>query len=232
MLTLFTRSATRVRIVTASHIVKISPQLLSFNTKVNYHEPGLFSVNNALDKIGAEDNEFSYATKHRSRMYKALSTFPNKMTDIIYRQIEPLSGIDQTLTIKEPTHAIVLYYKAASLADGHGHIPRHQDNGDNDGLDQYPIFSYSIGDACQFLVAKEKPKLGGKHNLDNPQNLAHDIRLNSGSLLVFGGPSRHIWHAIYKIHPNTAALSFPFAGGRLNITLHQHPSVIRQRSRI
>jgi len=67
--------------------------------------------------------------------------------------------------------------------------------------------SVSIGDACDFEYKME--------NDDPPQK----IRLNSGDVLIFGGPSRMIYHSVTKIYPKTTSkeLSIP-KPGRINLT--------------
>jgi alkylated DNA repair dioxygenase AlkB len=52
--------------------------------------------------------------------------------------------------------------------------------------------------------------------------LPAQVRLNSGDVLVFGGPARLMLHAVTKIHPRTAprGLKMPQAG-RLNLTFRQ-----------
>ncbi len=51
------------------------------------------------------------------------------------------------------------------------------------------------------------------------------MRLESGDLLVFGGPARMIFHSVAKIHPNTAPPELIRATGlrpgRLNLTFRQ-----------
>lgn len=233
-------------VISSARVMEASPVFKMLVTRglssircVNYHAPGLFAVKNSLTneeqktvsnciyKLGVGKGGFSYTTKqrHRGRMFMPIVDLPSAVTDIFYHQIESFVGIDNTLDIKQPTHAIILYYKPTQLPQDKPYMPWHCDNGDNDGLGDYPIFSFSVGDACQFLVANEKPRISDTHGFDNPTNLAHNIRLDSGDALIFGDPSRYIWHAIYQQHLDTAPSIFPFMAGRLNITLRHTPHV-------
>ncbi|GIL84065.1 hypothetical protein Vretimale_11035 [Volvox reticuliferus] len=55
---------------------------------------------------------------------------------------------------------------------------------------------------------------------------ASTVRLESGDLLVFGGPGRMIFHSVSKVHPNTAPPELVRATGlrpgRLNLTFRQY----------
>ena len=53
----------------------------------------------------------------------------------------------------------------------------------------------SLGNACDFLL-KDKPK-------DEPIS----VRLESGDVILFGGPARHIMHTVHTIYPGTAPRS-------------------------
>lgn len=209
-------------------------------------QPGLIHISNGLTadeqkeislqshKIGIEKNGFLTnsdnsnklnSTDYRGRMYNSIDNFPLSFRNILLNKYSMLKTIDSSLPLLEPTHLILLYYKTLTTPPTNGYIPWHQDNGENDGNDNYSVISFNIGDHCDFLVAPTKPKISQNNPLSNPSNLAHRIHLSSGDILVFGGPSRFIWHSIYNIHPNTAPAFFPFDGGRLNLTFRYTPTL-------
>lgn len=215
-------------------------QLRSLATKTlrsDRYAPGLFSISNALNKsqqklitdacykVGIMEDRLIYNVPYRGRMYCALNSLPKPVTDIFYNNLATFSEVDPTLKFKVPTHAIVLHYKPECKIEGKSYIPWHQDNGDNDGQLDYPVLSYNFGDACEFLVCNEKPRLGKQLDPAHPDNLAHSIRLNSGDILFFGGSSRRIWHSVYTLYPGTAPSDFAFGAGRLNITLRYTPEL-------
>ena len=85
-----------------------------------------------------------------------------------------------------------------------------------------PVVSISIGDACDFGYCDTRPEeadqalvaLGGG---EKPKN----VRLESGDVLIFGGPSRMVFHGVTKIHPNHRPKGLVLAGGRLNLTFRE-----------
>jgi DNA oxidative demethylase len=82
----------------------------------------------------------------------------------------------------------------------------HQDRDEADF--DAPVVSLSLGDTGLF-------RFGGTRRQDPTQS----IRLESGDALVFGGPSRLIFHGIDRLIPGTSTL-LP-EGGRINLTLRR-----------
>ena len=77
------------------------------------------------------------------------------------------------------------------------------------------MVSLSIGDSADFLYGDER-------DVDKAQKVV----LQCGALLIFGGDSRHIFHGVTVIHPNTAPRRLMddtnLRPGRLNLTLRQY----------
>jgi len=71
-----------------------------------------------------------------------------------------------------------------------------------------PILSVSLGDSCRF-------RYGGLSRRDFSQS----IRLDSGDILVFGGPARKMFHGVDRILPGASTLLSP--PGRINLTLRR-----------
>lgn len=168
---------------------------------------------------------------HRGRIYAALNSFPPIVAEALQSNLELAVHTDRTLRMVQATHLILLYYKSLPQSPASGFIPWHQDNGENDGEGDFPVVSFNIGDSCNFLISHVKPKIDSSHPLSDPTNLAHRVRFDSGDVLVFGGPSRHIWHAIYKIHNDTAPDFLPFKGARLNFTFRYTPKILGHEAR-
>lgn len=99
-----------------------------------------------------------------------------------------------------PDTALVNYYDDAA------HMGMHQDK---DERSDAPVVSLSIGDSCRF-------RFGNTRNRNRPYC---DIRLRSGDLFVFGGPSRLAFHGVTKVYPGTAPGGCGLAHGRVNITM-------------
>lgn len=168
---------------------------------------------------------------YRGRMFDHISAFPKELKEIAEMNLKRAQGADSSLKFIEPTHLIALFYKTLGReGPPNGYIPWHRDNGDNDGKGDFPVVSLSLGDSCDFLVCHNKPKLDKEHLFSNPANLAHRILFESGDAIIFGGPARLIYHAIYHIHPRTAPHELPFADGRINLTFRYAPEIIGQEN--
>jgi alkylated DNA repair protein (DNA oxidative demethylase) len=74
-----------------------------------------------------------------------------------------------------------------------------------------PVVTISIGDTCLFRIA----------GVDRRTSPFIDIYLNSGDLLVFGGPSRRVYHGVPKVYENTAPHIPGLPPGRLSLTIRE-----------
>ena len=63
--------------------------------------------------------------------------------------------------------------------------------GAHDGQSMCPVVSISLGNSCDFLYRNEVDEA------------ARQMRLESGDVLLFGGPSRHILHTVPTVHQLT-----------------------------
>ena len=84
---------------------------------------------------------------------------------------------------------------------------------DRDEASLAPVVSLSLGDACTF-------RFGTPEHRGRPYT---DVRLESGDLVVFGGPSRMAFHGVPKVFDSTAPSwcreALGVEPGRVNITL-------------
>jgi alkylated DNA repair protein (DNA oxidative demethylase) len=74
-----------------------------------------------------------------------------------------------------------------------------------------PVVTISIGDTCLFRIA----------GVDRRTSPFIDLRLYSGDLLVFGGPSRRIYHGVPKVYDNTGPRIPGLPAGRLSLTIRE-----------
>jgi DNA oxidative demethylase len=74
-----------------------------------------------------------------------------------------------------------------------------------------PVVTISLGDTGVFRFA----------GVDRRTGPFSDVELRSGDLLVFGGPSRRIFHGVPKILPGTGPAGLGLPPGRLSITLRE-----------
>jgi alkylated DNA repair protein (DNA oxidative demethylase) len=74
-----------------------------------------------------------------------------------------------------------------------------------------PVVTISLGDTCLFRFA----------GVDRRTAPFTDLWLRSGDLLVFGGPTRRIYHGVPKVLTGTAPAGLGLPPGRLSITIRQ-----------
>jgi alkylated DNA repair protein (DNA oxidative demethylase) len=74
-----------------------------------------------------------------------------------------------------------------------------------------PVVTISLGDTCTFRMA----------GVDRRIAPFTDVELRSGDLLVFGGPSRRIFHGVPKVVSGTAPDGLGLPPGRLSLTLRE-----------
>ncbi|TQE08677.1 hypothetical protein C1H46_005661 [Malus baccata] len=78
-----------------------------------------------------------------------------------------------------------------------------------------PVVSFSIGDAAEFLYGEQR-------DVDR----ANKVILESGDVLIFGGKSRHVFHGVSSIKPDTAPKTLlektNLRPGRLNLTFREY----------
>lgn len=100
----------------------------------------------------------------------------------------------------EPDACLINYYDVTAR------MGPHQDRDETDF--SAPILSLSLGLSCRF-------RFGG----DSRRDPSATIRLDSGDVLVFGGPARKMFHGVDRILPGTSTLLTP--PGRINLTLRR-----------
>ena len=106
---------------------------------------------------------------------------------------------DETTGYEAPPEACLV-----NLYDANARMGLHQDK-DEPAVDA-PVLSVSLGDSAFF-------RLGGS------RTGTRRLKLNSGDVLVFGGPARLMYHGIDRIISGTSTL-LP-GGGRINLTLRR-----------
>jgi alkylated DNA repair protein (DNA oxidative demethylase) len=88
------------------------------------------------------------------------------------------------------------------------HLGLHQDGEEPSAA---PVVTLSLGDACTFRLA----------GVDRRTGPFTDVEMRSGDLLVFGGPTRRIFHGVPKVLPGTAPAGLGLPPGRLSITVRE-----------
>ncbi|RLN87156.1 hypothetical protein BBJ28_00023667 [Nothophytophthora sp. Chile5] len=75
-----------------------------------------------------------------------------------------------------------------------------------------PVISFSIGCAAEFAYIDHYPE---------PHEAVPIVRLESGDVLVFGGPSRNVVHALTRVYSGTQPDWLHMRAGRLNLTFRE-----------
>jgi DNA oxidative demethylase len=96
----------------------------------------------------------------------------------------------------------------ANLYTADARLGLHQDV---EELSDAPVVTISVGDTCLFRMA----------GVDRRTGPFTDIELQSGDLLVFGGPSRRIFHGVPKVYEATGPRDIGLPPGRLSITVRE-----------
>ncbi|KAL2622571.1 hypothetical protein R1flu_002776 [Riccia fluitans] len=121
--------------------------------------------------------------------------------------------IDQNSSVPNmaPDICIVNFYEFS------GNLGMHQDKDESpESLKKgLPVVSFSIGDSGEFT-----------YGWNNDPALAEKVVLDSGDVLIFGGPSRMLFHGVTKIIKDTAPEALlqktNLRPGRLNLTFRQY----------
>lgn len=82
---------------------------------------------------------------------------------------------------------------------------------DGEEPSEAPVVTLSLGDSCVFRFA-------GVGRRNGPFT---DVELRSGDLLVFGGPSRRIYHGVPRVMEGTAPEGLGLPPGRVSITIRE-----------
>lgn len=106
---------------------------------------------------------------------------------------------DEIASAPQPECCLVNLYRAGAK------MGLHQDR---DETPTAPVVSISLGDDALFRIGGSQKKAASK-----------SLRLQSGDVVMFGGPARLAFHGIDRIYPGTSTL-IP-GGGRINLTLRR-----------
>lgn len=128
---------------------------------------------------------------------------------LIRRDFE-ICNAEEILPSMSPDICIVNFYTES------GRLGLHQDRDESaDSLTKgLPVVSFSVGDSAEFLYGDQRDV-----------NEAEKLVLESGDVLIFGGKSRHVFHGVASIIPNSAPRMLLeetlLRPGRLNLTFRQ-----------
>eukprot|EP01090_Pellita_catalonica_P010256 TRINITY_DN21712_c0_g1_i1.p1 TRINITY_DN21712_c0_g1~~TRINITY_DN21712_c0_g1_i1.p1 ORF type:complete len:232 (+),score=38.79 TRINITY_DN21712_c0_g1_i1:119-814(+) len=161
------------------------------------------------------DGEKKLTLGNRGRIYDAITCYPEKekVLKLCQKLVGMAQKVDSAMPDMEPTHLLLLYY-----ANAKGMV-WHADDDENDGDNDHPIVSISIGNSCKFAY---KTKDGTEINT---------IILESGDVLIWGGPERMLQHSVKEVIMDTSPGYLPISNVRLNFTFRDAPNILGQEDR-
>lgn len=145
----------------------------------------------------------------RGRVILPTDAFPDKLAQIVHDCVKCAQLADSPTHVPDmnPTTALVNFYKEGAQFKWHrdSEDPEHarHDTGP-------PIVSFTVGLSADFSYKRRFEDAG------------HDtVRLNSGDVLLFGGPARMIVHSVTGVVPRTMPpmMRGRMLHGRLNVTI-------------
>ena len=152
----------------------------------------------------------------RGRVFDAIGRFPASFVEACGAAVRTARAADPHMPAMDPTHLLMVYYES-----GRG-IFWHKDNARNDGRNDHPVVSFSLGNRCSFSVQHKWSFAAMK---ERPGEV-RTIILESGDALLFGGACRYIHHSVTGVKRNTAPPWLPMLKDRrLNLTFRDAPEV-------
>jgi alkylated DNA repair protein (DNA oxidative demethylase) len=159
---------------------------------------GVMSVQTVC--VGWHWRPYTYSRTAPDVNGERVAAFPPWLAELGRRAVADAYDDPAAGAAYEPDTALVNFYDSSAA------MGMHQDK---DERSDAPVVSLSIGDTCVF-------RFGNPETRTKPYT---DVRLASGDLFVFGGPSRYAFHGVPKVLPGTGDPATGLAAGRLNLTL-------------
>jgi alkylated DNA repair dioxygenase AlkB len=145
----------------------------------------------------------------RGRVILPTDAFPDKLAQIVHDCVKCAQLADSPTHVPDmnPTTALVNFYKEGAQFKWHrdSEDPEHARNDTGP-----PIVSFTVGLSADFSYKRRFEETG-----------YDTVRLNSGDVLLFGGPARMIVHSVTSVVPRTmpAMMRGRMLHGRLNVTI-------------
>lgn len=104
-----------------------------------------------IDELGQRVLNQSPRAPHRGRIFDSIEKFPPLISKLCLENLARAAQIDPSIKPIEATHMILLYYKTLFEDPQESYIPWHQDKDPNDGDEDKPVVSFTLGDSCEFF---------------------------------------------------------------------------------
>jgi DNA oxidative demethylase len=136
---------------------------------------------------------------------RPVTPFPSWLGELATEAVDDACRVDPRVQMPDgyaPDVALVNWYTPRARMGMHA---------DSDEASPAPVVSLSVGDSCVFRFGT--PESRGRPWVD--------VVLESGDLVVFGGPSRPAYHGVPRVFAGTADPACGALGGRFNVTVRE-----------
>lgn len=155
-----------------------------------------------------QDGQWSLNDGNKARFWDDISRFPFGVKEL-GEGVARLAGHRFPLHLAAPSAAFNARVGALNFYSARGRMGWHVDD-TNFAKKERPIVMANLGNAADFGYKMRKG------------DADRSVRLDSGDVIVFGGPARDLVHALLQVHPQTSpqGLLFPEnpGVGRISIT--------------
>lgn len=191
-------------------IIKVCDGIVIIRNSLSHEEQQkLVDIVENFGKLFDDDGIPNFS-KNRARNYSNLDDYGEEtktyMKNICNKTMTYVKSVDKVMPNADVTHLLTLCY-VTKIGMGF-----HKDDGRNDGDFDTPVISFTIGNSCIF-----------EHKIDDQ---VYANQLNSGDVIVFGGPQRMVWHRVKKVLKNTVPDYLKLDDVRINLTFRQATSII------
>ncbi|KAK7327086.1 hypothetical protein VNO80_31941 [Phaseolus coccineus] len=148
-------------------------------------------------------------------------SIPNHFSKLVTRAIQEAQSLTKEeyreCNVEDVLPSMTPDICIANFYTNNGKLGLHQDRDESrESLQKgLSVVSFSIGDSANFLYGDER-------NVKE----AKSVILESGDVLIFGGESRHVFHGVSSVLPNSAPKQLLrdsyLSPGRLNLTFRQY----------
>jgi alkylated DNA repair protein (DNA oxidative demethylase) len=170
---------------------------------------GVMSV--GMVGLGWHWRPYRYARTVDDQDGRPVAALPPPLVVLSARAVADAAGVDPQVMAAGPGSPAPAFRPDVALVNWYGPGARMGMHVDRDEASPAPVVSISLGDSCVF-------RFGTPAGRGRPWT---DLVLESGDLVVFGGPSRRAYHGVPKVLPATADPALTGGGGRWNITVRE-----------
>jgi len=155
-----------------------------------------------------QNGRWSLNDGNKARFWDDISRFPSEVKQL-GEDLAKLAAHHFPQHLANPCAAFNARIGALNYYTARGRMGWHVDD-TNFAKPERPIVMANLGDAADFGYKMKK------------QDADASIRLETGDVIVFGGPARNIVHALLQVYPHTSPLDLPFPQnpgvGRVSVT--------------